>query len=136
MQKTLAAASLTRIVSLWESNFILMMILKDILCTNYIALVLKSSIEKRVGRTLSRVGKSNKVLSPSPLSWILLSRDHPTPLSSLVLVPSLLVLVPSLLSHPRTALIGLQSPEWLLRCRLLLVALHVDQIVSGLEQKS
>jgi len=29
------------------------------LCKNYVALVLKSSIEKRVGRTLSRVGKSN-----------------------------------------------------------------------------
>jgi len=33
-------------------------ILKDILCANYVELVLKSSIEKRVGRTLSRDGKS------------------------------------------------------------------------------
>jgi len=28
------------------------------LCTNYVELVLKSSVEKGVGRTLSQVGKS------------------------------------------------------------------------------
>jgi len=43
-------------VSSWWENFLVG--LKVILCTNYVALVLKSSIEKRVGRTLSRVGKS------------------------------------------------------------------------------
>ena len=33
-------------------------ILKDILCKNYVAVVVKSSIKLTVGRTLSRVGKS------------------------------------------------------------------------------
>jgi len=43
----------------WSNNSVILKdLLKGILCTNYVELVLKSSIEKRVGRTLSRVGKS------------------------------------------------------------------------------
>ena len=44
--------------SWWDGGINACIILEVILCTDYVELVLKSSIEKRVGRTLSRIGKS------------------------------------------------------------------------------